>query len=118
MNRLVIFKKPAIMRRRKHEFSAWMVYEAGKTWPEADADTAEAIDFMEFYARDMQRLSEPQPLVRIAGEDNELSYIPLGVGVVIPPWDFPLAIMAGADLCRCTGLRQHGGVKAQQVQRR
>lgn len=79
-----LYKAAAIMRRRKHEFSAWMVYEAGKTWPEADADTAEAIDFMEFYARDMQRLSEPQPLVRIAGEDNELSYIPLGVGVVIP----------------------------------
>ena len=55
---------------------------------EADADTAEAIDFMEFYAREMQRLSEPQPLVRIAGEDNELTYIPLGVGVVIPPWNF------------------------------
>lgn len=90
-----LYKAGAIMRRRKHEFSAWMVYEAGKTWPEADADTAEAIDFMEFYARDMQRLSEPQPLVRIAGEDNELSYIPLGVGVVIPPWNFPLAIMAG-----------------------
>ncbi|PRA02657.1 MULTISPECIES: L-glutamate gamma-semialdehyde dehydrogenase [unclassified Paenibacillus] len=90
-----LYKAAAIMRRRKHEFSAWMVYEAGKTWPEADADTAEAIDFMEFYARDMQRLSEPQPLVRIAGEDNELSYIPLGVGIVIPPWNFPLAIMAG-----------------------
>jgi len=90
-----LYKAAAIMRRRKHEFSAWMVYEAGKTWPEADADTAEAIDFMEYYARDMQRLSEPQPLVRIAGEDNELSYIPLGVGVVIPPWNFPLAIMAG-----------------------
>ncbi|WP_308722385.1 L-glutamate gamma-semialdehyde dehydrogenase [Paenibacillus polysaccharolyticus] len=90
-----LYKAAAIMRRRKHEFSAWMVYEAGKTWPEADADTAEAIDFMEFYAREMQRLSEPQPLVRIAGEDNELTYIPLGVGVVIPPWNFPLAIMAG-----------------------
>lgn len=90
-----LYKAAAIMRRRKHEFSAWMVYEAGKTWPEADADTAEAIDFMEFYAREMQRLSEPQPLTRIAGEDNELSYIPLGVGVVIPPWNFPLAIMAG-----------------------
>ncbi|MBM6382914.1 MAG: L-glutamate gamma-semialdehyde dehydrogenase [Paenibacillus sp.] len=90
-----LYKAAALMRLRKHEFSAWMVYEAGKTWPEADADTAEAIDFMEFYAREMQRLSEPQPLTRIAGEDNELTYIPLGVGVVIPPWNFPLAIMAG-----------------------
>ncbi|MBA4495526.1 L-glutamate gamma-semialdehyde dehydrogenase [Paenactinomyces guangxiensis] len=91
----VLFKAAAILRRRKHEFSAWMVHEAGKSWPEADADTAEAIDFMEFYGREMIRLSERQPLTRIPGEDNNLTYIPLGVGVVIPPWNFPLAIMVG-----------------------
>lgn len=91
----VLFKAAAILRRRKHEFSAWMVLEAGKSWPEADADTAEAIDFMEFYGREMIRLSERQPLTRIPGEDNNLYYIPLGVGVVIPPWNFPLAIMVG-----------------------
>ncbi|TCS95849.1 L-glutamate gamma-semialdehyde dehydrogenase [Hazenella coriacea] len=91
----VLFKASAIMRRRKHEFSSWLVLEAGKSWPEADADTAEAIDFMEFYGREMIRLSERQPLTRIPGEDNELTYIPLGVGVVIPPWNFPLAIMVG-----------------------
>jgi len=90
-----LFKAAAILRRRKHEFSAWLVYEAGKTWAEADADTAEAIDFMEFYAREMIRLSHKQPLTRLPGEDNELYYIPLGVGVVIPPWNFPLAIMVG-----------------------
>lgn len=90
-----LFKAAAILRRRKHEFSAWLVYEAGKSWAEADADTAEAIDFMEFYAREMVRLSERQPLTRLPGEDNELYYIPLGVGVVIPPWNFPLAIMVG-----------------------
>ncbi|MHB1682720.1 MAG: L-glutamate gamma-semialdehyde dehydrogenase [Bacilli bacterium] len=89
------FKAAAAMRRRKHEFSAWMCYEAGKTWAEADADVAEAIDFMEFYAREMMRLSDRQPLVRITGEDNELQYIPLGVGVIIPPWNFPLAILVG-----------------------
>jgi 1-pyrroline-5-carboxylate dehydrogenase len=90
-----LFKAAAILRRRKHEFSAWMVHEAGKSWAEADADTAEAIDFMEFYAREMIRLSEQQELTRIPGEDNELYYVPLGVGVVIPPWNFPLAIMVG-----------------------
>jgi len=90
-----LFKAAAILRRRKHEFSAWMVHEAGKSWAEADADTAEAIDFMEFYGREMIRLSEQQELTRIPDEDNELYYIPLGVGVVIPPWNFPLAIMVG-----------------------
>lgn len=91
----VLFKAAAILRRRKHEFSAWLVKEAGKSWPEADGDTAEAIDFMEYYAHQMDKLSQRHPLTRIEGEDNELYYIPLGVGIVIPPWNFPLAIMAG-----------------------
>ncbi|WP_314586461.1 L-glutamate gamma-semialdehyde dehydrogenase [Paenibacillus terrigena] len=90
-----LYKAAAIMRRRKHEFSAWLTFESGKTRSEADADTAEAIDFMEFYAREMQRLNAPQPLTIIEEEENELYYIPLGVGIVIPPWNFPLAIMAG-----------------------
>jgi 1-pyrroline-5-carboxylate dehydrogenase len=84
-----------MMRTRKHEFSAWMIYEVAKSWPEADGDTAEAIDFLEFYAREMQRYGAKQPLTKLAGEDNQLEYIPLGVGAVIPPWNFPLAIMAG-----------------------
>jgi 1-pyrroline-5-carboxylate dehydrogenase len=90
-----LFRAAEIMRRRKHELSAWMVYEVGKTWPEADGDTAEAIDFLEFYAREMIRLSGPQPLTPLPGEKNALYYIPLGVGVVIPPWNFPLAILTG-----------------------
>ncbi|RNB81048.1 L-glutamate gamma-semialdehyde dehydrogenase [Brevibacillus fluminis] len=90
-----LFKAAAILRRRKHEFSAWLVKEAGKSWPEADADTAEAIDFMEYYAHQMDKLAQRHPLTRIPGEDNELYYIPLGVGIVIPPWNFPLAIMVG-----------------------
>lgn len=90
-----LYKAAAILRRRKHEFSAWLVKEAGKSWPEADADTAEAIDFMEYYGRQMDKLSQRHDLPRIPDEDNELYYIPLGVGVVIPPWNFPLAIMVG-----------------------
>jgi len=91
----VLFDAAAIIRERKHEFSAWMVYEVGKNWVEADADTAECIDFLEFYGREALRLAGEQPLTRVAGETNALEYIPLGVGVVIPPWNFPLAIMAG-----------------------
>src|SRR5579872_473530 len=84
-----------ILRLRKFEFDAWMVFEAGKTWIEAEAEIAEAIDFCEYYAREMHRLSGPQPVVQLPGEHDEMIYIPLGVGVVIPPWNFPLAIMVG-----------------------
>ncbi len=91
----LLFRVAALLRRRKHEMSAWMIHEVGKSWPEADGDTAEAIDFCEFYGREMLRYAGPQPLTKIEGEDNRLEYIPLGVGVVIPPWNFPLAIMAG-----------------------
>ncbi len=91
----VLLKAGAMMRRRKHEFSAWLVYEVGKTWVEADADTAEAIDFLEFYAREMIRLTSETRLTRFLGEDNELIYQPMGVGVVIPPFNFPLAITCG-----------------------
>src|SRR5204863_6343950 len=83
------------IRSRKLEFDAWLVYEAGKTWPEAEADVCEAIDFCEYYALEMERLSGPQPVSQLPGERDEMRYIALGVGVVIPPWNFPLAIMAG-----------------------
>src|SRR5712691_135754 len=91
----LLVKAADLMRQRKHEFSATMIYEVGKTWPEADADTAEAIDFLEFYAREAYRYAAEQPITRIESEENALLYIPLGVGAVIPPWNFPLAIMAG-----------------------
>src|SRR5262245_61605824 len=91
----LILKVAALMRARKQFMSATMVYEAGKTWPEADADTAEAIDFVEYYAREALRLASPAPLTRISGEANDMVYLPLGVGVVIPPWNFPLAITTG-----------------------
>src|SRR5436853_3048508 len=91
----LLFRAAELMRQRKHELSAWMIYEVAKTWPEADGDTAEAIDFCEFYAHEMLRYASPQPLTKITGEENHLEYIPLGVGAVIPPWNFPCAIMAG-----------------------
>jgi 1-pyrroline-5-carboxylate dehydrogenase len=91
----LLFRAAAVMRRRKFELSATMVIEVGKTWPEADADTAEAIDFLEFYGREMLRYAGEQPLTRIASEKNQLRYIPLGVTAVIPPWNFPLAILTG-----------------------
>src|SRR5260370_34361180 len=90
-----LFAAADLLKQRRFEMNAWMIYEVGKSWIEADADTAEAIDFMDYYAREMLRLAEDQPIVRIEGEDNQLVYIPLGVGAVIPPWNFPAAIMVG-----------------------
>ncbi|MCA8952167.1 MAG: L-glutamate gamma-semialdehyde dehydrogenase [Planctomycetes bacterium] len=83
------------LRERKHEFSALMCFEVGKSWAEADADTAEAIDFLEYYAGQMLKVAEPQPVTAVPGEHNEMRYIPLGAAAIIPPWNFPLAIMAG-----------------------
>ena len=85
----------ALVRRRRDDFNALLVLEVGKPWLEADADTAEAIDFLEFYAREALRYAHPPALVPAAGEDNRLTYVPLGVGVVIPPWNFAFAIAAG-----------------------
>lgn len=90
-----LLRAAAEMRRRIYEFSAWLSYEVSKSWIEAYADTAEAIDFMELYAREAIRLDAAFPTTPGAGEQNEVRYIPLGVGVVISPWNFPLAILAG-----------------------
>jgi 1-pyrroline-5-carboxylate dehydrogenase len=84
-----------IIRNRKFEFCAWLTYEVGKNWAEADADVGETIDFLEFYAREALRLAASTAPIQYPGEKNELLYIPLGVGAVIPPWNFPFAIMAG-----------------------
>jgi 1-pyrroline-5-carboxylate dehydrogenase len=92
---IVLFKAADIMRRRRLELDAWMVLETGKNWLEADADTAEAIDFLDFYGREMLRYGGEQPLTPVPNEFNELVYLPLGVGAVIPPWNFPLAILTG-----------------------
>jgi 1-pyrroline-5-carboxylate dehydrogenase len=90
-----IFKAAELLRQRRFEYDALLVYEVGKSWVEADGDIAEAIDFLEYYAREALRYAEPQPVVPIAGEKNEVVYIPLGVGAVIPPWNFAGAIMIG-----------------------
>ena len=94
-----LFKAAAIIRDRKHYFSAWMCFETGKTWAEADGDTAEAIDFLEFYGREMLRWAGEQPVTPSPlQETNGFEYIPLGVGAIIPPWNFPLAIMCGMTM--------------------
>jgi 1-pyrroline-5-carboxylate dehydrogenase len=94
----LIHQVAGILRERKFEFSAWMVYEVGKNWAEADADIAETIDFAEFYAREALRLSKAETPVQLPGEHDTLMYIPLGVAAVIPPWNFPCAIMAGMTM--------------------
>ncbi len=94
----LLLKTSKILLERKYYYEARLVYEVGKTLPEADADVAEAIDFIEFYARSAQRLATPAGLTPIAGEKSQLRYIPLGVGIVIPPWNFPLAIMVGMTM--------------------
>ncbi|MGA9944249.1 MAG: L-glutamate gamma-semialdehyde dehydrogenase [Candidatus Cybelea sp.] len=90
-----IFKAAELLRTRRFEYDALLVYEVGKSWVEADGDIAEAIDFLEFYAREALRYAQPQPVVPLEGERNELVYIPLGVGAIIPPWNFAGAIMMG-----------------------
>ena len=94
----LLFKVAATIRERKFEWAAWMVYEVGKNWAEADADVGETIDFAEFYAREALRLAKAETPIQLPGESDNLRYIPLGVGAVIPPWNFPSAIMAGMTL--------------------
>lgn len=84
-----------ILSDRRYEFAAWQIFEAGKNWAEAEADVAEAVDFCRYYAHQALRLSEPIASVEFPGESNESWLIPLGAGVVIPPWNFPLAILVG-----------------------
>ncbi len=91
----VLFRTANLLQERKFEFSAWMVFEVGKNWVEADADVAETIDFCYFYALESLRLAQAKTPVQLPGERDNLKYIPLGVGAVIPPWNFPCAIMAG-----------------------
>jgi 1-pyrroline-5-carboxylate dehydrogenase len=90
-----LFRASEEIKKRRLEINAWMISEIGKNYLEADADTCEAIDFLEFYGREAIRYARPQELTPFPNELNEYHYIPLGVGVVIPPWNFPFAIMCG-----------------------
>jgi 1-pyrroline-5-carboxylate dehydrogenase len=94
----LLFRVADMLRERKFEFGAWMVFEVSKNWAEADADVAETIDFCEYYAREALRLSKVKTDIQLPGERDSLHYIPLGVGAVIPPWNFPCAIMAGMTM--------------------
>jgi 1-pyrroline-5-carboxylate dehydrogenase len=91
----ILLRAAAIMRRRKFEMLAWEVYEGGKPWAEADAQVAEAIDFLEYYAREMLRLKDGVNIYSIPGEESRYFYQPMGVGVIIAPWNFPTAILTG-----------------------
>ena len=90
----ILRKAAEIMGRRRFELAAWMTHECGKPWREADADVAEAMDFLVYYAMEMERLDDPHRR-NLPGEDNEYFYEPRGVTVVIGPWNFPLAIPTG-----------------------
>src|ERR1700716_3514955 len=94
----LLFRAGDLMRQRKMEHMAWLVFEVSKNWAEADADISETIDFCEFYAREALRFAKAEPPVQLPGERDTLTYIPLGVGAVIPPWNFACAIMAGMTL--------------------
>jgi 1-pyrroline-5-carboxylate dehydrogenase len=91
----LLFRAADLIRERKFEFCAWLTLEVGKNWAEADADVGETIDFLEFYGREALRLDRATTPIQFPGERNQLRYIPLGVGAVISPWNFPFAIMAG-----------------------
>jgi 1-pyrroline-5-carboxylate dehydrogenase len=91
----LLFRVADTMRERKLEYMAWLVFEVSKNWLEADADVSETIDFCEFYGREALRLAQAETPIQLPGERDTLTYIPLGVGAVIPPWNFPAAIMAG-----------------------
>ncbi len=93
--RAILVKAADLMRQRRFELCAWEIFETGKPWREADADLAEAIDFLTYYAREMHRLDRPRRLGREPGELNHLVYAPRGLAAVIPPWNFPLAIPTG-----------------------
>ena len=97
----MLLRTAVLIRERKFEYNAWLAFEAGKTWPEAEAEVAETVDFCEYYAREMLRFANPPAMVQLPGESDRMRYLPLGVGIVIPPWNFAAAILCGMT---CAGL--------------
>jgi RHH-type proline utilization regulon transcriptional repressor/proline dehydrogenase/delta 1-pyrroline-5-carboxylate dehydrogenase len=91
----ILFNAAAIMREKHWELAAWEVFEVGKGWREADADVIEAIDYLNYYAREVLRLSTPRQTQELPGETNVYFYEPRGIAAIIAPWNFPLAILTG-----------------------
>ena len=91
----VLFRAARLMRQRRTELAAWEVFEAGKSWSEADADVAEAVDYCEYYGREMVRLGQARVTQQVPGESNLYFYESRGIAVVIAPWNFPFAILSG-----------------------
>ena len=91
----VLFRLAGLLRQRRLELAAWLVYELDKAWDEADGEIAEAVDFLEWYGRQALKLAEPRELAHLPGEATTFQYLPLGVGAIIPPWNFPCAIFTG-----------------------
>jgi len=91
----VLFRAAELMRRENAELSALATLESGKTRREANADVDEAIDFIEYYGREMLRLGKPRRMGHAPGEHNVYFYQPRGVALVVAPWNFPLAILTG-----------------------
>lgn len=91
-----LFKTADLMEQRRHEFSALLILEAGKDYIEADAEVSEAIDFMNYYGTALLHIDSSDHFLNpMPGEDNRMTYVPLGVGFIVPPWNFPLAITIG-----------------------
>jgi RHH-type proline utilization regulon transcriptional repressor/proline dehydrogenase/delta 1-pyrroline-5-carboxylate dehydrogenase len=91
----ILFKAAEIMRERRWQLAAWELFEVGKGWREADADVTEAIDYLDYYGREMLRLAQPLETQQLPGETNIYFYEPRGVAAIIAPWNFPLAILTG-----------------------
>ncbi len=98
-DRIAVLRKASeITTQRKYELAAWMVLEAGKPWAEAMADVEEGIDYFNYYASEAERMSKPQRMGNVPGEINDYFYEGKGVGIIIAPWNFPFAILAGMSM--------------------
>ena len=91
----MLFAAADRMRKRRCELAAWEVFEVGKGWREADADVTEAIDYLDYYGREMLRLVAPRETQALPSESNVYFYQPRGIAAIIAPWNFPLAILTG-----------------------
>lgn len=91
----IILKFKGLLTERRDEMNAWCVFESGQTWAEADGEVAEAIDFADFYSRDAEKACRPQKVTKKFDEEGYVQNTPMGVGAIIPPWNYPFTIPAG-----------------------